>query len=244
MHVSEICAAGYGWRRVADQKKIRHAPGCVLRSMNAKVHPLHFARTPLRRIGAMCGEYGGDMRERSELSEQTQWMLAVRDRRDREAFARLFDHYAPRVKAMAMRGGTPAAVAEEIVQDVMLRVWVSAAQFDPERAQVASWVYQIARNRRIDLARHAARPVPEDLTRPDAAEDVGAALALEQEVAQLRAALAALPALQREIVERVYLGERSHQEISRETSLPLGTVKSRLRLALERLRHELRGMRK
>jgi RNA polymerase sigma-70 factor (ECF subfamily) len=79
---------------------------------------------------------------------------------------------------------------------------------------------------------------------PPASVDAGNALALEQEVAQLRVALAALPPKQRELLEKAYMGELTHQEISRQTSLPLGTVKSRLRLALERLRYEMRGLRK
>jgi RNA polymerase sigma-70 factor (ECF subfamily) len=182
--------------------------------------------------------------DRADLSEQTRWMLAVRDTGDREAFARLFDHFAPRVKSMAMRGGAPAALAEEIAQDAMLRVWRSAAQFDPARAQVSGWVYQIARNRQIDLSRRAQQPVLEMVAGPSTDVDVGAALALEQEAAQLRRALASLPPEQRDLVEKAYMGELTHQEISRATMLPLGTVKSRLRLALERLRHELRGLRK
>ena len=193
--------------------------------------------------------FGGDRAiaerdlDQDYLSEQTRWMLAVRDNGDRKAFSRLFDHYAPRVKAMAMRGGAPAALAEEIVQDVMLRLWRSAGQFDPSRAQVSSWIYQIARNRQIDLARRAPRPLIDEID-PPASVDVGSALALEQEVAQLRVALAALPPKQRELVEKAYMGELTHQEISRQTSLPLGTVKSRLRLALERLRYQMRGLRK
>ena len=188
---------------------------------------------------------GGDMRDDdlSDLSEQTRWMLEVRDAGDRAAFVRLFDHYAPRVKAMAMRGGAPAAQAEEIAQDVMLRVWRSAGQFDPARAQVSAWVYRIARNRQIDLARRMAPPAPEDLPSPDPAADAAGALALEQEAARLRAAIRALPPAQREMVEKAYMGELSHQEISRLEGLPIGTVKSRLRLALQRLRHELRGLR-
>jgi RNA polymerase sigma-70 factor (ECF subfamily) len=178
------------------------------------------------------------------LSEQTLWMLAVRDAGDRDAFARLLDFYGPRVKAMVMRNGCTAAVAEEIVQDVMLRVWQRADQFDPSRAQVSSWIYQIARNRRIDLVRRDPPALPDDLAGTPLAEDAGAALALQQEVARLRTALDALPAEQREMVEKAYLGELTHQEISRQTSLPLGTVKSRLRLAIDRLRHELRGLRK
>lgn len=181
----------------------------------------------------------------SALSEQTRWMLAIRDVDDRDAFARLFDFYAPRIKAMAIRGGAGPAAAEDMAQDVMLRVWRGRGQFDPARAQVSSWIYQIARNRRVDLSRGAPPPLPEDLA-PAAMTDGAAAeaLALEQEVTRLRLALRALPAKQREMVEKAYLGELSHQEISAQTSLPLGTVKSRLRLAIERLRHELRGVKR
>jgi RNA polymerase sigma-70 factor (ECF subfamily) len=178
-----------------------------------------------------------------QISDQTRWMLAVRDSGDRAAFARLFDFYAPRVKAMAMRSGTPAAVAEDIAQDVMLRVWQARAQFDPSRASASAWIYQIARNRRIDLSRREPRPLPEDIAAQPGEAEASEALALEQETARLREALRLLPPGQRDMVERAYLGELTHQEISRETNLPLGTVKSRLRLAIDRLRHELRGLR-
>lgn len=177
-------------------------------------------------------------------SEQTHWMLAVRDDANRAAFARLFDFYAPRLKAMAIRSGMPAAAAEDVAQDVMLRVWQARAQFDPTRAQASAWIYGIARNRRIDLARSAPRPLPDEIVpRPDE-DEAGDALALAQEVARLRTALLTLPMGQREMVERAYLGELTHQEISRQTSLPIGTVKSRIRLAIERLRHELRELRR
>lgn len=178
------------------------------------------------------------------LPEQTRWMLAVRDSGDRAAFARLFDFYAPRVKAMAMRGGTPAALAEDIAQDVMLRVWQARAQFDPTRAGASAWIYRIARNRRIDIARAAPPPLPEALMPVPGPDEATAALALAEEVGRLRAALRTLPEGQRAMVERAYLGELTHQEISRATALPLGTVKSRLRLAIDRLRHELRELRR
>jgi RNA polymerase sigma-70 factor (ECF subfamily) len=196
------------------------------------------------RFAGLMARMEGKGNKTADLSDQTRWMLAVRDAGDREAFAMLFDFYAPRVKAMAMRSGSPPAVAEDIVQDVMLRVWRSRAQFDPTRAQVSSWIYQIARNRRIDLARREIQALPEDLWGPPAADEPGDALAFEQEVARLRTALRALPAGQREMVEKAYLGELTHQDISRQADLPLGTVKSRLRLAIDRLRHELRGLRK
>lgn len=180
----------------------------------------------------------------SELSPHTTWMLAVRDGRDRTAFAALFDHFAPRLKGFIMRTGTGSGQAEEIVQDVMLTVWRKAAQFDPTRAQVSSWIYQIARNRQIDVIRKENRPVPEELGEAPVAEpDASQIIAFEQEADQLKQALARLKSDQREIIEKAYLGELSHQEISTQTGLPLGTIKSRIRLGLERLRHEMKDLR-
>lgn len=178
------------------------------------------------------------------LSEQTRWMLAVRDHRDKAAFAQLFDFYAPRLKGVLMRGGATSARAEDVVQDVMLTLWRKAHMFDPERAQVSAWVYRIARNRNVDLARKAARAVPQELApEPDAEPDAAQSLALEQEAAQLRIALSRLKPDQKALIEQAYLGELTHSEITAQTGLPLGTVKSRIRLGLERLRHELKGLR-
>lgn len=180
----------------------------------------------------------------AEVSPQTVWMLAVRDHRDRKAFAALFDHYAPRLKGFIMRSGTPGGQAEEIVQDVMLTVWRKAALFDPQRAQVSAWIYQITRNRQIDVIRKERRPIPDELTQEqDDGPDPGQIMALEQEAEKLKQAMARLKPDQREILEKAYLGELTHQEISTQTGLPLGTIKSRIRLGLERLKHELKGMR-
>lgn len=175
-------------------------------------------------------------------SETTVWMLAVRDQRDKVAFGRLFDHFAPRLKGVICRSGLLPAQAEDIVQDVMLTVWRKAHMFDPGRAQVSAWIYQIARNRQIDILRKEKRPVPEEL-KPveDTEDDASQVVALEQETQALRAALKTLKPAQREMVERAYLGELTHAEIKAETGLPLGTIKSRIRLGLEKLRHELKG---
>ena len=179
-----------------------------------------------------------------QISPQTAWMLAVRDRQDRAAFGNLFDHFAPRLKGFFMRSGTPAGQSEEIVQEVMLSVWRKAGQFDPQRAQVSAWIYQIARNRQIDMIRKERRPMPDDLdqdteTEPDPAE----ILVIEQEEQALKQALAQLKPDQRAMIEKAYWGEFSHQEISSQTGLPLGTIKSRIRLGLERLRRELKDLR-
>lgn len=167
-------------------------------------------------------------------------MISVRDRQDREAFAQLFRHFAPRVKGFLMKSGTAAALAEDCAQDVMATVWRKAHLFDPARASVTTWVYTIARNRRIDIARREARPEPEDLPwGPEDEADPADGFALAQESERLGVALAALPEAQRVLIQKAYFGELSHGEIAAETGLPLGTIKSRIRLALDRLRRQL-----
>jgi RNA polymerase sigma-70 factor (ECF subfamily) len=179
-----------------------------------------------------------------KISQQTEWMLAVRDNRDRAAFAKLFDHFGPRLKGFIMRSGTSAAQAEDIVQEVMLAIWHKAGQFDPHRAQVSAWIYQITKNRQIDLIRKEQRPLPEEMTQdPEVEPDTSQIVAVEQEGLKLKEALTCLKPNQRAIIEKAYLGELTHQEISTQTGLPLGTIKSRIRLGLARLRHELKGIR-
>jgi len=165
----------------------------------------------------------------------------VRSDKDQAAFADLFRYFAPRVKAFLIKSGSDAALAEECAQEVMATVWNKAHLFDPERASVATWIFTIARNRRIDVLRRQKRPEPEDLPwGPEHEPDQAEAISLQQESEQLGKALAALPENQRVLIERAYFGELSHSEIAEETGLPLGTIKSRIRLALERLRHELK----
>ena len=160
--------------------------------------------------------------------------------RDAAAFAALFEHFAPRVKAFLMKGGAPEPVAEDCAQDVMATVWRKAGQFDAQRASVATWIFTIARNRRIDLARRERRPEPEDLGwGPEPEADPSEAVAVEQEGALLASAVAELPEAQRDLVQRAFWGDLSHGEIAAETGLPLGTIKSRIRLALQRLRRQM-----
>ena len=172
---------------------------------------------------------------------ETDWVdlvARVRDQGDRKAFADLFRHFAPRVKGFLMKSGASATLAEECAQDVMAVLWQKAHMYDPARASVATWVFTIARNRRIDALRRARRPEPEALdwgpeTEPDQAE----VYALQRDCERLGDAVARLPDKQRVLIERAFWGDLSHSEIAAETGLPLGTIKSRIRLALERLRH-------
>lgn len=175
---------------------------------------------------------------------RTSWLLAVRDNRDKAAFGELYDFFGPRLRAMLARSNCTGAAAEDIVQDVMMRVWHKSDQFDPTRATASAWIYRIARNRHVDIVRRTARPVPEPLKVEDPPEPPPEdRLALETETGRLRAALSRLQPKQRVMVEAAYLGERTHAEISADTGLPLGTVKSRIRLAMDRLRHELKDLR-
>lgn len=172
--------------------------------------------------------------------KDTDWvalMQAVRDHRDEAAFASLFQHFAPRVKGFLMKSGETAAQAEECAQDVMSLVWQKAHLFDPTRASVATWIFTIARNRRIDALRRSRRPEPEELFwGPEAEPDQADVYEMQQENDRLARAVADLPEKQRALIERAFFGDVSHRELAEETGLPLGTIKSRIRLALDRLR--------
>ncbi|MGC9370574.1 MAG: sigma-70 family RNA polymerase sigma factor [Paracoccaceae bacterium] len=178
------------------------------------------------------------------MSVETDWIELVgriRDHKDQQAFKALFTHFAPRVKGFLIKSGAAPDIAEECAQDVMATLWHKAHLFDPARASVATWVFTIARNRRIDLLRKERRPEPEDLPwGPEPDPEQAEILGLQQESEQLAAALAALPEKQRHLIEKAYFGELSHSEIAAETGLPLGTIKSRIRLALDRLRHAMK----
>ena len=165
----------------------------------------------------------------------------IRDDQDQAAFIALFRHFAPRVKAFLMKSGASESLAEECTQEVMATLWRKAHLFDPARASVATWIFTIARNRKIDALRKQRRPEPEDLTwGPEAEPDQEDVLTLQQESERLAEALAQLPEKQRDLITKAYFGDLSHSEIAEQTGLPLGTIKSRIRLALEKLRHEMK----
>jgi RNA polymerase sigma-70 factor (ECF subfamily) len=166
-------------------------------------------------------------------------LLAAIAGRDKTAFAALFDRYAGRIKGFMMRSGASAQDADEIVQDVMVSIWRRAASFDPSRAGAATWIFAIARNRRIDLIRRARRPVPDPedpLFQPDPEPDGLDTLAQAEQEARVRAGLATLAPEQRAVLVAAFYDGLSQSEIALAQNLPLGTVKSRFRLAFRHLR--------
>ena len=194
-------------------------------------------------VGRMLRDHQGGKLGGQELTKRTEWtghLQAIRDQQDQAAFAALFRHFAPRVKAFLMRSGMTASFAEECTQEVMATVWRKAHMFDGAKASVSTWIYTIARNRKIDMIRKTRRPEPEELPwGPDAGPDAAEVMMMTQDSEELGRALASLPEKQRRLIERAYFGELTHSEIAAETGLPLGTIKSRIRLALDRLRHAM-----
>ena len=167
-------------------------------------------------------------------------IAAVAREQDRSAFARLFAYFAPRVKSFLMRSGLAEPAAEEVTQETMIALWRKASYFDPRRAGASTWVFTIARNRRIDRLRRMRSRTADQLfdpsDEPDSApsgEDIALTVEREEEV---RRALASLPSEQATIVQLFFFADKPHAEIARDLDIPLGTVKSRIRLAMIRLR--------
>jgi RNA polymerase sigma-70 factor (ECF subfamily) len=170
-------------------------------------------------------------------------LVAVGRRRDREAFAALFRFFAPRLKSYFLRLGSQPRQAEDLVQEAMLRIWERASLFDPGRAQASTWIFTVARNLRRDALRGERHPEADSEALLGALPDptAGADLLLDasRREERVRAALAALPGEQVEILKLSFFEDVAHAEIARRLGLPLGTVKSRIRRALARLRGEI-----
>ncbi len=164
---------------------------------------------------------------------------AVASSRDRQAFCDLFEHFAPRLKAFALRRGIDVGAAEDLAQETMLTVWRKAEMFDRTRATVSTWVFTIVRNKRIDLLRRASFPeveFPEIEGKQDVAAGPHDQAQLSEASEHLQAAMRDLPREQLLVLQKAFFEEKTHRMISDELGLPLGTVKSRIRLAVARLR--------
>jgi len=180
------------------------------------------------------------------LMDANALIKAIADSGDRRAFATLFDHFAPRVKGLLMRQGTPADLAEELAQETLLMVWRKARLFDPQRAGASTWIAAIARNLRIDAARRDKRsrlPDVLDIVDDEAPEQPDQVLSGREREVRVRDALSNLSGDQLTVVQLAFLEGLSHQDVAQRLSIPLGTVKSRLRLALGKLRAVLEDLR-
>lgn len=172
---------------------------------------------------------------------------SIAARQDRDAFARLFDHFAPRIKTYMQRCGASETHAEDLAQETMLAVWRKACLFDPLNAAASTWIFTIARNLRIDAFRRDRRLGTAELSDIDAEFEIDEApqpdarLATDQTAKIVRAALAQLSDEQMRVVELSFFEEKAQAEIARILEIPLGTVKSRMRLAMKRLRSLLGG---
>lgn len=167
------------------------------------------------------------------------WLQAVAESQDREAFARLHGFFAPRLAAFLSRAGLSPAQAEDLVQETMIAIWRKAGLFNPAQGGVSTWVFVIARNLRVDHLRRKANRAMLPLEDWDPIDDSpngeDDALAAEREN-RVRQALAQLTPQHVQILQQAYFAEKPQSAIARELGVPLGTVKSRVRLALARLR--------
>lgn len=165
-------------------------------------------------------------------------IVRIAERQDRAAFTRLFEHYAPRVKTLLIRGGTAPGAAEELAQEALLAVWRKAHLFDRKRASAAAWIFTIARNLRTDSLRRGSATLYEyDLTlgaeeppQPDAI------LSGSQDAQCVRAALRSLNPDQAQAIEMAFFQEQTHMQISETLGVPLGTIKARIRFGMMKLR--------
>jgi len=165
-------------------------------------------------------------------------LLDVAENRDKGSFIKLYEHFAPRIKSFLMRGGTTSEEADELAQETMLSVWHKAGSFKPEKAAASTWIYTIARNKKIDALRKAGRretALPEHFSVVDDGPGQGDMLYSTQEREMISTALDSLPKEQSDLLEKSFFEHKSHSEIAKETGLPLGTIKSRIRLALQKL---------
>jgi RNA polymerase sigma-70 factor, ECF subfamily len=206
-----------------------------LDGMSVARRPVHGSRAWLRSGWPMtAGDHAS-----TGADDPSAWIADIAATRSREAFVLLFSHFAPRVKSYLLRMGAGPDLAEELAQETLLVVWRKAAVFDPNRASASTWIFTIARNLRIDAVRRERHPQalehePELMPDEDAPPD--AMVVALQRLHRVREALGGLSSDQVEVVRLSFFEEKPHSEISDDLGLPLGTVKSRLRLAMTRLR--------
>lgn len=194
--------------------------------------------SPLARTTPATGTVTGQL-SMADLLQQ------IAEKRDTDAFAQLFQAFAPRVKAYMIRQGADPQTAEELAQETLLNVWRKAALYSQEKGSATTWIFTIARNLRIDRLRRevAYQELPEGRDEEASSDELpDEALAAREREERVRSALATLPQDQHEVVALSYLEGLSHSEIAERLGLPLGTVKSRMRLAYQKIREAVEDL--
>ncbi len=194
-------------------------------------------------VSVISGDKDAQSATPSQAARHADMLVRVGRDQDREAFVGLFHFFAPRIKSYLLKNGADEATAEEAVQNTFVTVWEKAAGYNPKKAAASTWIFTIARNKRIDALRRQKFVMPlED----DALDTLGSTPHPQSEeyadratIEQLHTAIDSLPKEQAELLHMAFFEDKSHQAISDATELPLGTVKSRLRLAMDKLRHAL-----
>lgn len=200
-----------------------------------------------RRHRPLSGEAGrarGDVidistKRKVEDASHEDLMLRVAKAKDRAAFQALFSHFAPRVKSYLMSLGLTASAAEDLMQEVLIKVWRKAEQFDPRKAKTSTWIFRIARNAFIDKKRRARYPqvsADEHLKEMQAPDETDRPVIEGQTADRVRRALSELKPDFKQVIELSFFEDLSHAQIAEHLALPLGTVKSRIRLGFAALR--------
>lgn len=169
-------------------------------------------------------------------------LMAVGQKQDKTAFVQLFNHFAPRIKSFLIKGGAKPDQAEELAQEAMMTVWTRASTYDPKQANAGTWIFTIARNKRIDSLRKTKRMhvgIEDPAYIPDDSPHADAGILDSQRMVKVAQAINELPPEQSDLIRKSFFEDKTHAQIAEEEKIPLGTVKSRIRLAMDRLRPQL-----
>ena len=196
-------------------------------------------------IGSRAGYLVSDHNQSIMDQEKRNWSEAINrisEFEDTVSFSQLFDYFAPRVKAYVMKLGASSSVAEDLTQEVFVNVWRKASQFDSTKANASTWIYTIARNLRIDAFRKEKRPMPDPndpAMVPDPIKTSEDIVFSNERADIIKSVLDELPDDQRKVIQLSFFEDMTHSEIANRLNLPLGTVKSRIRLAFQRIKNSL-----
>lgn len=179
--------------------------------------------------------------------EWSELLVKVGANRDKEAFSRLFTHFAPLIKGFLMKGSSFGhELAEELVQETMIKVWRRADSFNSQKSSASTWIYTIARNSRIDWFRREARKrvqlEADDFYEPAPENPAYLSLVQIRNQKSVQENIKLLPQDQLEVITKIYYEGKTHSEVAEELTLPLGTVKSRIRLALKKMNLQLENI--